>query len=371
MKRYILAAAVVALILVASPVSASGGLVKLSDSDAVYWTDGAIRLAFPNASVFRSWYGDFSGVSNVSRETMASMRLAGTVTYRPGSRLVKITTDPKTYAVDEGGVLRWITTETAARKLYGEGWAKLVDDVPDSLFAGYAVGQPISSASDFSPSVAYESARIRVQVPYFPPVVAQESPAYQFVGINEMVATVETNPVTTIKTPDFEMTWHETPSIVCYADKRTQAERRGEVGKCNGAVVVAEVRNASGKLASMGRIVVVVEAREGAIIGGNMDPALGVGVNIFTADGRSARSPASYVPEVKLPSFFGGTVEIDTSVIGKVYPSEFMRLSFGLREVSSTITGRVSFTLLSPDGDVTMPPPVTITSRVEKSPFER
>jgi hypothetical protein len=65
--------------------------------------------------------------------------------------LVKIQTDPKTYAVDKNGTLRWITSESAAALLYGADWAKQVDDVPDTFFTNYKIGSPVSGIADFNP----------------------------------------------------------------------------------------------------------------------------------------------------------------------------------------------------------------------------
>jgi len=54
--------------------------------------------------------------------------------------MVKIQSDPKTYAVEPDGVLRWIPTEAQARALYGDAWAKRVRDVDVSLFTDYVIG---------------------------------------------------------------------------------------------------------------------------------------------------------------------------------------------------------------------------------------
>ena len=59
--------------------------------------------------------------------------------------MVKITTDPKTYAVEPGGILRWIKNEDIAEKLYGPEWYLRIDDVPDVFFINYAQGDPIET----------------------------------------------------------------------------------------------------------------------------------------------------------------------------------------------------------------------------------
>lgn len=125
----------------------SGSLIKSVSSRAVYYcgADGR-RHVFPNPRIYASWYPDFSGVLTISDAEMAAVPLGKNVTYRPGVRMVKITTDPKVYAVARGGVLRWVTTVEIAATLYGSEWAKKIDDLSDAFFVDYVVGDPITSA---------------------------------------------------------------------------------------------------------------------------------------------------------------------------------------------------------------------------------
>ncbi len=121
-------------------------------SSAVYYLaqDGK-RYVFPNQKTFATWFSDFGGVMQVSAADLMSFPLGGNVTYRPGIKMVKITTDPKVYAVAAGGDLRWITSEAVAVALYGTDWNQKIDDVPDAFFVNYHVGTPVYVASDFSP----------------------------------------------------------------------------------------------------------------------------------------------------------------------------------------------------------------------------
>jgi hypothetical protein len=129
----------------------TGTLIKSQNNASIYYLgQDQKRYAFPNEAVFKSWFNDFSSVQMVSDQTLASYPLVKNVTYRPGTRLIKITTDPKVYAVARGSILRWIQTEAVARALYGDTWAAQVDDVADALFANYQVGNPIASAADFN-----------------------------------------------------------------------------------------------------------------------------------------------------------------------------------------------------------------------------
>ncbi len=139
---------------------AADARMKLADdgdpstqSDSVIFFCGADgrRYPFPNAGTYASWYKDFSGVQIVSASAIAAIPLGSNVTYRPGSRLLKIQSDPKVYAVAKGGVLRWIADETVARALYGSNWTRMISDVSDTLLKnGYVIGEPITAAEDVS-----------------------------------------------------------------------------------------------------------------------------------------------------------------------------------------------------------------------------
>lgn len=125
----------------------AGDLVKSpARSDVYYYASDAKRYVFPNETTYKSWYADFSGVKTISEAEMAAMPLGANVTIRPGTKLIKITTDPKVYAVAPNGTLRWIETEAIATALYGSAWASRVVDVPDGYFVNYTVGASLSSA---------------------------------------------------------------------------------------------------------------------------------------------------------------------------------------------------------------------------------
>ena len=83
---------------------------------------------------------------------LAAIQIGGNVTYKPGVKMIKINSDPKTYAIGEGGALRWVSTESAAIALYGSDWNKKIDDVPDAFFSNYSRGEDIEVASDFNPA---------------------------------------------------------------------------------------------------------------------------------------------------------------------------------------------------------------------------
>lgn len=155
MKRFLAtfigSVAAFGLIVAALPASAtvmgvsSGDLIKLKGDRTVYYFDKEWhRRPFPNQRVYESWYRDFSGVKELTAEEMADIRLGSPVVYRPGTRLIKIPSIPKVYAVEPGGVLRWIETEAVAKALYGDNWSKRVDDVSEAFFTNYKEGAPLT-----------------------------------------------------------------------------------------------------------------------------------------------------------------------------------------------------------------------------------
>ena len=120
--------------------ASAGDLIKMSGLSSVYYlgADGE-RYVFPNEQTYFSWYSDFSGVVTIPQSELESYSLGANVTIRPGTVLVKITTNPKVYAVEPNGNLKWVSSETAASTLFGANWAARVVDVPDAFFTNYTV----------------------------------------------------------------------------------------------------------------------------------------------------------------------------------------------------------------------------------------
>ncbi|MFZ5391044.1 MAG: beta strand repeat-containing protein [Patescibacteria group bacterium] len=129
----------------AGAAASAGDLIKMAGNSAVYYFDGSKRYVFPNESTYKSWYKDFSGVKTVPASELQSYAIGGNVTIRPGTKLVKITTDPKVYAISHGGTLHGIDSEARALKLYGSNWNKMIVDVSDAFFVNYKTGAAISS----------------------------------------------------------------------------------------------------------------------------------------------------------------------------------------------------------------------------------
>ncbi len=129
----------------ASAAASAGDLIKMDGLSSVYYlgNDGK-RYVFPNEATYMSWYADFSGVVTIPASELQSYPLGGNVTMRPGTKLVKITTDPSVYAVEPNGMLRKIQSEAQAAALYGTNWSKRVVDVADSFFTNYTIGSVLA-----------------------------------------------------------------------------------------------------------------------------------------------------------------------------------------------------------------------------------
>jgi len=132
----------------------SGDLIKASLPAVYYYGADAKRYVFPDEKTYMTWYSDFSSVITITDAELATIPIGGNVTYRPGVKLVKITTDPKVYAVEQNGELRWVTTEAVASCLYGSSWGTMVNDVPDPFFVNYTIGDSITDCAQYDPSAA-------------------------------------------------------------------------------------------------------------------------------------------------------------------------------------------------------------------------
>jgi len=148
-------ATVFSMSMLAVPVSvgataSAGDLIKMDGLSSVYYLGADNkRYVFPNEQTYFSWYSDFSGVVTIPQSELESYSLGANVTIRPGTKLVKITTDPKVYAVESNGMLLHVPDETTAETLYGADWAQRVVDVPDAFFTNYTVSTETVSATAY------------------------------------------------------------------------------------------------------------------------------------------------------------------------------------------------------------------------------
>lgn len=135
-------------------------LLKTTDDSAIYFVgrDGK-RHTFPNPETLLSWSYSIDQIFGLivdeplTLEQLNAYPLGKNMTIRPGTYMVKIVHDPKVYAVEPGGVLRWIQTEAIAAELYGDDWNKQIVDIDETFWKNYSVGAPVTDS--FDPPIGY------------------------------------------------------------------------------------------------------------------------------------------------------------------------------------------------------------------------
>lgn len=122
-----------------------------------YLAKNGKRYVFPDETkTFETWFPKNAPIVKVTASELESYPLGGNAWYRPGTRMIRITTDTRVFAVAHHGVLRPIT-ETTAEQIFGKSWKSLVDTLQDYYFTNYTIGAQIASPNDYS--IAAEQAR--------------------------------------------------------------------------------------------------------------------------------------------------------------------------------------------------------------------
>lgn len=174
-SRFLSAFALMSLIIGATPIAPARAAETTAEafdlirgttfSSVYYMAPDGLRYVFPNEKTYFTWYADFSTVKTISDAELADIQMGGNVTYRPGSKMVKIDSDPKTYMVTQGGTLRWVPSEEMADALYGSSWQSKIDDIPDGFFGNYVIGDvlddvPLKDATIFVANTLEDTAGI-------------------------------------------------------------------------------------------------------------------------------------------------------------------------------------------------------------------
>ncbi len=149
-------------LMIATVVSMSGGLTvkaagnypagsllaKANTSGAAVYYIGSdgMKYVFPDVKTYETWYENFDSVQRVSTTELDMYPDGGAVTYREGTYLVTNENSNKVYAVEPGGILRWIPTAETASALYGANWGSKVRNVIPGFFSSsYTVGSNLGS----------------------------------------------------------------------------------------------------------------------------------------------------------------------------------------------------------------------------------
>jgi hypothetical protein len=136
----------------ACPTLEAGDLFKVPNNSAVYLLNADMeRLYFPHATVYKTWYEDYSGVVEIPNTCVDAYPAPSSapfgVNYRPGSTLVKVQISPSVYVVETGNKKSKLGSEAVARSLYGDNWASKVMDIADVFWPNYTTtGDEITEA---------------------------------------------------------------------------------------------------------------------------------------------------------------------------------------------------------------------------------
>lgn len=114
---------------------ATGSYIKSPSFSTVYYvTEEYTRRPFPNGTIFFTYEDSFDIIIEVSDEELKTLLLATPMLPKPGTVLVKMADDPRTYEIDENSRLRLLDSEAVAVNRYGENWAAYIIDIEPTLF---------------------------------------------------------------------------------------------------------------------------------------------------------------------------------------------------------------------------------------------
>ncbi|MFH1356764.1 MAG: PIN domain-containing protein [bacterium] len=141
-----------------------GSILKGETLTCLYWygSDG-YRYTIANEDILRSWFpksGLQPVINRVTDSDLADIALGGNITYRAGTRLIKIDSDSKIYTVGANGLIHWIQSDEVIAEIFGSRWRELLVVIPDALFTNYSIGDVIESEHDFNPEEVKNIARL-------------------------------------------------------------------------------------------------------------------------------------------------------------------------------------------------------------------
>lgn len=162
----------------------SGSLIKGSQLAVYYCGADGKRYVFPNEKTYFTWYSNFSSVVKITDPELASVPIGGIVTYRPGTKMIKLESSPKIYVIAHGGVLRWITSASIASCIFGADWNTMVEDLSDAFFTNYSVGSDVNICAQYdraselnlSQTINQDKGLSAVSSPIVTPFPVQASP---------------------------------------------------------------------------------------------------------------------------------------------------------------------------------------------------
>lgn len=131
----------------------AGEFIKSPSYATVYYIPTAgERSVFMDATAYFTWSDSFDDVVQVTDATLPTLALTGVMLPRPGVVLVKITSDPTVYLIEENPedaekpLLRAIASESIAQEMFGSAWADYVIDIDPTYIARFEKGDDVTRA---------------------------------------------------------------------------------------------------------------------------------------------------------------------------------------------------------------------------------
>ena len=138
----------------------AGDFIKSPSFPTVYYvTSEGGRRAFVDTNSYFTWGDSFDRVKNVTDATLSTLPLSGVMLPKAGIVLVKITSDPRVYALFDNDSdefapeLREIASESIASEMYGSTWADYVIDFEPTYFGRFEHGDEIIESEDVDTSI--------------------------------------------------------------------------------------------------------------------------------------------------------------------------------------------------------------------------
>ena len=136
-----------------------GSIIKASLPMLYWYGKDCKRYPIPTTNTFLTWYplGSEKPIIRQLPDTeVVRIPIGGNVTYRPGTKNLKIASSSFKYAVSHGRVLHLISDSIVAVKIFGENWEDRVDTIPDAFLTNYIIGKKIETINDFDPAKEQE-----------------------------------------------------------------------------------------------------------------------------------------------------------------------------------------------------------------------
>lgn len=123
----------------------SGWYIRGENYDTVYYLDESMkRRPFWNAQVFRT-HANWDQVIWVTDATLQTLKIGKPMLPKAGISLVKISSQPEVFYVDEGEILREVPSESFARAVFGDDWQSYIIDLDPTIFHLFTMGERLDA----------------------------------------------------------------------------------------------------------------------------------------------------------------------------------------------------------------------------------